>query len=396
LETKKENDMSIYLRKDRDDPRYFYDFQLGGKRFSGCTEKTTKREAEAEEKRLKTEAQDAVKREQVVTAERLTVEAACARYWHEKQADYSNRDHLLWSLGWLKDHLGATTMLDALDDNRIARMVAARRGEKNRNFKHGDRLISKTTVNDMTRTLQRIHNRARLTWKLQVQAIDWKQHRLKEPQERIREASPAEEAALLANLPRGFDAPVRFVNRIGARRMELINLDWTDVDWFNRRITLRGKGDKTRIVPMPSDIYELLWSLKDHHPVKVFTFVAERTRNYPHFRGQSYVRGVRYPLTVPMVKYTFKVAKKAAGIVDYRFHDGRHTAATRLLRKSGNLRHVQTLLGHASIKTTLRYAHVTMDDLAAAMEGAAPAKPHDDAKGPTNSPTKSPVKSVRD
>ncbi|MFL5181568.1 MAG: tyrosine-type recombinase/integrase, partial [Microvirga sp.] len=53
----------------------------------------------------------------------------------------------------------------------------------------------------------------------------------------------------------------------------------------------------------------------------------------------------------------------------YRWHDNRHTRATRLLRRSGNLKMVQKLLGHQKIETTAKYAHVTMDDLRAALDG---------------------------
>jgi integrase len=50
--------------------------------------------------------------------------------------------------------------------------------------------------------------------------------------------------------------------------------------------------------------------------------------------------------------------------LDLRFHDMRHTRATRLLRGSGNLKAVQRLLGHADISTTADfYARVIVDDL---------------------------------
>ena len=45
----------------------------------------------------------------------------------------------------------------------------------------------------------------------------------------------------------------------------------------------------------------------------------------------------------------------------------RHTGATRTLRASKNLRAVKEMLGHADIKTTMRYAHALVDDVAEAM-----------------------------
>ena len=59
--------------------------------------------------------------------------------------------------------------------------------------------------------------------------------------------------------------------------------------------------------------------------------------------------------------------RKRAGVVDFRIHDLRHTGATRTLRASKNLRAVQEMLGHADIKTTMRYAHALVDDVAEAM-----------------------------
>ncbi len=67
---------------------------------------------------------------------------------------------------------------------------------------------------------------------------------------------------------------------------------------------------------------------------------------------------------------------------NFRFHDTRHTTASRLVRASGNLRLAQNLLGHEKIETTLKYAHVTDDDLRAAMTASHSAA----KKSPTQSP----------
>lgn len=63
-------------------------------------------------------------------------------------------------------------------------------------------------------------------------------------------------------------------------------------------------------------------------------------------------------------------------VSDFRFHDTRHTAATRLVRATGNLKMAQHLLGHSSVTTTTRYAHVTHEDLRAGLEAAARARNH--------------------
>jgi len=59
--------------------------------------------------------------------------------------------------------------------------------------------------------------------------------------------------------------------------------------------------------------------------------------------------------------------------VNARIHDLRHTTGMRTLRRTGNLKVVQTLLGHSDIKTTaIFYTDAMVEDLRAAMEATAP------------------------
>lgn len=60
-----------------------------------------------------------------------------------------------------------------------------------------------------------------------------------------------------------------------------------------------------------------------------------------------------------------------AGVQDFRFHDFRHDFGTKVLRETGNLKLVQKALNHRDIKSTLRYAHVLDEDIAAAVERVA-------------------------
>ncbi|MBW1958373.1 MAG: site-specific integrase [Deltaproteobacteria bacterium] len=64
---------------------------------------------------------------------------------------------------------------------------------------------------------------------------------------------------------------------------------------------------------------------------------------------------------VKEIKRSFNSALKRAGIVDFRFHDLRHTFASQLLLKGGTLKDVQEFLGHKIMTMTLRYAHLTQE-----------------------------------
>ena len=96
----------------------------------------------------------------------------------------------------------------------------------------------------------------------------------------------------------------------------------------------------------------------------VFTYEAQRT-----IEGRF--KGERYPLTVSGVKTNWRRLRKAAGVSDFRFHDFRHDFATKLLRRSRNLKLTQKALNHSDIRTTLKYAHVLDDEVAAAIEDVA-------------------------
>ncbi|MGV1780037.1 tyrosine-type recombinase/integrase [Agrobacterium vitis] len=73
------------------------------------------------------------------------------------------------------------------------------------------------------------------------------------------------------------------------------------------------------------------------------------------------------------LKTAMRRAVPNAGVENFRFHDTRHTAATRVLRAS-NLRVAQKLLGHQDIATTTKYAHPMDDDIRTALNSAT-AKP---------------------
>jgi len=324
----------------------------------------------------------------------MTVAVATSRYWLEVGQHHTNWSNTEWSMAWLVDHLGADTPLQDITDEKVTAMVAKRRGElvpsqrvPGRKYKTPEtrRRVSNATVNrTVTQPLREVILRAGTLWGARTATIDWSKHLLDEPKERVREASAGEEAAIMAELARGYDVAVEFAFINGCRRMEILGLEWSRVDFFGRQFTVIGKGNKSRVVPMTKRTFEILWEQQNYHAEKVFTYVAARTVK---MGNRGLIKGNRYPLTEAGLKIAMRRAVPKAGVKNFHFHDTRHTAATRVLRNS-NLKVVQQLLGHEDIKTTTKYAHAMVEDVLNAMEAAG-------AKGPTESPTETTGKAVK-
>lgn len=342
--------MSVYKRPGQS--VYSYDFRYRGQRFSGSTGCATQREA----KQFEARERKRVEGLRIDATKPLTFEAAAARYWNEVGQFHRNHADTLRALDWLLTYIGKGTMIATLTDNHVAALVARRRGQG----------VGAASVNrGVCEPLRAILKRSGEIWGQTVQRIRWKDHFLREPQERIREASQDEEAALMAAIRGDYAPALRFALLSGCRRAEIVGLKWTAVDFFNREITILGKGDKTRVIPMTVAMYDLLREEHGNDLLAVFTYVVSRAKKDRRI-------GQRRPITMEGFKTEWRRTLNRAGVENFRFHDTRHTAATRLVRATGNLKHAQQLLGHSDLATTSRYAHVTKDDLRAGMEAAAP------------------------
>lgn len=347
--------MSLYKRPGA--RTWSYDFRFKGHRFSGNTGKATRRDAEswlkAERARLAARAAAAP-----AHGRDLTLSNALVSYWHEVGQHHVNADSTDRDLARLRDWIGPATPLSHITDATVAALIARRRGEG----------VGPATVNrTLTQVLRKVLGRARRVWKVPVADIDWPAHMLAEPQERVRELTVAEQERLFAAMRPDYANAVLFALLTGCRRIEVVHLRWADVDWFNGLIKVRGKAGRVRRLPITPALKALLWPLQAHHPDRVFTYARQRAGG-----TRDTARGARVSVSMEGFKTDWRRAVKRAGLRDFRFHDLRHTMATRTLRHS-NLRVVQNLLGHQDPKTTSRYAHVMADDMAQALDSAAQA-----------------------
>lgn len=360
--------MSVYKRPGS--KTYTYDFIIEGVRFQGRSEETTERGAKAWLKTKKLEAAKEVADRKRLNAPKTWSDAA-SRYWHEVGQHHVNAAVTAMNLDWLTQAIGEKAQFNTINDNVVASLVARRRAEHRKvgSKKAAKRLVSPATVNrTMTEQLRKVWLRAKNVWKVPVGDVNWSQHMLDEPQERVREASAGEQRKIMGKLGRGYDEAVLFAFLTGCRRMEIVGLKKTDVDFFTRQFTVTGKGGKSRLIPMSDEIHDLLWRQRGTPTPMVFTYEAARTD-----RRKRLVKGERYAITDAGLRTALRRALDGAGVENFRFHDMRHTAATRVLRAS-NLRVVQKLLGHAKVETTTKYAHAMQEDIRAALNAASPAK----------------------
>jgi integrase len=84
-------------------------------------------------------------------------------------------------------------------------------------------------------------------------------------------------------------------------------------------------------------------------------------------RQRHRAKGARAPITYSGLRRVIQNTLAEICMTDFHIHDLRHDFASKLLRNCKNLAAVQKAMAHSDIKSTLRYAHVLDDDVAAAM-----------------------------
>ncbi|MDF7664104.1 tyrosine recombinase XerC [Bifidobacterium sp. ESL0763] len=149
-------------------------------------------------------------------------------------------------------------------------------------------------------------------------------------------------------------AMVELLYATGIRVAELTGLDVGDIDFANRTARVTGKGDKQRVVPFGAPAAKALrhWIERGRRRFETPRSAAAL------FLG---VRGGRVDQRVVRGVIHRKAAE--AGVPDISPHALRHSAATHLLDGGADLREVQEMLGHSSLKTTQRYTHVSIEQI---------------------------------
>jgi integrase len=154
-------------------------------------------------------------------------------------------------------------------------------------------------------------------------------------------------------------AIIRLLLLTGARKSEISDLRWSEIDWEKRCIFLplerskTGHRDPIRLATPALDILRA-WRARA---------VTSDPKVFP---SQTKGRGVS-----TAVDNTWKVVRVRASLLDFRLHDLRHNAASVAVNEGVSLYVAGKLLGHRNASTTERYAHVATDPVHKAAEAVA-------------------------
>lgn len=141
----------------------------------------------------------------------------------------------------------------------------------------------------------------------------------------------------------------------GLRVSELLNLQISDLHLNKGLVSVVGKGNKERIIPLGDESNQ---ALKDY-------IITARPKLNPKKQNQLFVNKFGEDLSrVGFYKIVQELADKAGIKKKISPHTFRHSFATHLLENGANLRSVQELLGHEDIMTTENYTHVSKAHLA--------------------------------
>ncbi len=139
----------------------------------------------------------------------------------------------------------------------------------------------------------------------------------------------------------------------GCRISEILSLNRSQIDFERKEITVIGKGRKPRLVFLSN---EACWALKRYFKKRTDNFkplfIDHSTNNYTRNNGCRLK-----PRSA--VRLVHKIGKKAGIEKEVTNHIFRHSFGTHMLDAGVDIRHVQEMLGHASLKTTQIYTHVS-------------------------------------
>ncbi len=141
----------------------------------------------------------------------------------------------------------------------------------------------------------------------------------------------------------------------GMRKGELLSLCWRDIDLNQRMLNIKGentKSSQSRNIPLNEEAYSVMLTWKNERFTKNDDYIFTNPATGEKLND---------------IKKAWQEVLKQANIENFRFHDLRHTFASKLAMRNIDLYSIKELLGHSRLEMVQRYAHLSQDYLKKAL-----------------------------
>jgi len=253
----------------------------------------------------------------------------------------AERNQLI-QLKWWKKKIGKYFLADL-----NAGIIALQRDALSIEKTMGGRMRSPSTVVRYMAALSHVFTIAIKEWEWLDSSPMIKVSKPKEPRGRIRFLDN-KERQLLLQFCQESECPYLYIIVIlalatGMRQGEIMNLSWSDVDFKEKKITLKNtKNGETRAVPLVGYAWDII-------------------HNHAQFKktNTSLIFPSKNPQKPISLRHYWCLALSKASIKDFRFHDLRHSAASYLAMNKATLTEIADILGHKTLQMVKRYTHLS-------------------------------------
>lgn len=237
------------------------------------------------------------------------------------------------SIGKLAAFFG-NVLLTAIDAQTIEKFKQARLAK-----------VEPSTVNRDLQCLRRMFNLA-IFWRHAKESPMRFVRMFREKGGRLRYLTFEEYPRLMTALPEYLRPVLELAVNTGMRQGEFLALTWVDIDFENGFAAVNEpKNGQPRKVPLNRDALD------------AFVRWRQGVKSGPVVRDAE-----RQPLPKRTLQWQFRKAIHDAGLVNFRFHDLRHTCASWMAMAGEDPRRIMEVLGHKDIRMTMRYMHLSPNE----------------------------------